>query len=339
MHAVSLGRQPSMSTGVPCRTFLHGVHGICLTDVVALRMLQNVDLNLLPALDALLDEASVARAAQRLHLSESAMSRTLTRLRSVLGDPLLVRAGRGMVLTPHARQLREPVRALTQTASALLRPAGAAWDLSTLQRTFVLRTNDGFVEGFGAALVTRAAAQAPGVCLRFAPKPDKSVQPLRDGSIDLDVGVLGPSGPEVKLQSLYRDRFVGVVRTGHALLAPPGPTAARYAASRHVITSRRGRTGGPVDEALAAHGLTRQVAAIVPTFRAGLLMAAQTDLVALVPASLMTTDAASTGLVAFELPVDTPPIIVSQMWHPRMDADPGHRWLRHLLVEVCRVRA
>lgn len=295
----------------------------------------DVDLNLLPALDALLTEASVARAAARLHLSESAMSRTLTRLREATGDPLLVRAGRAMVLTPHAAALRDRVREVTHEAGAVLRPSGGGWDVGALQRTFTLRTNDGFVEAFGPPLVARAASEAPGVCLRFAPKPDKDVAPLREGLIDLDVGVLGRAGPEVRVQALYRDRFVGAVRTGHPLLHGGPVTPERYAACHHVVTSRRGRTGGPVDEALAAVGLARHVAVIVPGFRAGLLMAAASDLVALVPSSFFSPTQAHAGLDSFPLPVAVDPITVSQMWHPRLDADPAHAWLRRLVREVC----
>lgn len=304
-------------------------------------MADDIDLNLLTALDALLAEGSVARAAERLRLSESAMSRTLARLRQATGDPLLVRAGRTMVPTPHALALRDRVRELAQDARAVLQPAGAGWDLRQLQRTFTLRANDGFIEAFALALVARAAADAPGVCLRFAPKPDKDVRPLREGLIDLDIGVLGESGPEVRIQALYRDRFVAAVRAGHALLDTPAPDAAAYAAAyaacAHVVTSRRGRRAGPVDEALAARGLARRVAVVVPSFRAALSIAAATDLVALVPSTFFRPELAQGALRALPLPVPTEPITVSQMWHPRQDKDPAHQWLRALVSELCRI--
>ena len=307
-------------------------------------MADDIDLNLLTALDALLAEGSVAKAAERLRLSESAMSRTLSRLRAATGDPLLVRAGRTMVPTPHALALRDQVRELAPGARAVLQPAGAGWDLRRLQRTFTLRANDGFIEAFAPALVARAADEAPGVCLRFAPKPDKDVRPLREGLIDLDIGVLGASGPEVRIQALYRDHFVAAVRAGHALLDGQAPDAARggagdlarYAACAHVVTSRRGRRAGPVDEALAARGLSRRVAVVVPSFRAALSIAAATDLVALVPSTFFRPELAHGALRAIPLPVPTAPITVSQMWHPRQDKDPGHQWLRGLVVELCR---
>lgn len=296
----------------------------------------DIDLNLLIALNALLSEGSVSRAAERLALSESAMSRTLARLRETTGDELLVRAGRAMVPTPRALALREQVKALVDEAAAVLQPAGPDLDLGTLERTFTIRANDGFIEAFAHRLAARTAREAPGVRLRFAPKPDKDVRPLREGLIDLDVGVLGESGPEVRVQTLYRDRFIAVVRHGHPLLAGGEITPERYAACDHVVTSRRGKITGPVDDALAAAGLKRNVAVIVPSFGTALSTAAATDMVALIPASYFEHLRASNTLRSFELPVTTEHITISQMWHPRLDRDPAHRWLRGVVLEVCR---
>ena len=300
------------------------------------------DLNLLVALDALLADASVAGAARRLGLSASAMSRTLARLRARTGDPLLVRAGRRMVLTPHAQEIRHHTRDVVEQARAMLRPSPARLDLSTLRRTFVLRTNDGFVETRGARLIAAAAAVAPLVRLHFVPKPDKTAAPLREGSADLEIGVVGDTGPEVKAQALFRDRFVGVVRKGHPLVQASEMTAERYAACGHVVASRRGRVRGPVDEALAKLGLERTIVAVVPGFSAALAIARASDLVALVPSSILANGTAgdiagrSAIIRAFELPVPTGTITVAQMWHPRLDADPAHRWLRQLVRSVCR---
>lgn len=298
------------------------------------------DLNLLTALDALLAEGSVAGAARRLGLSASAMSRTLARLRAATGDPLLVRAGRSMVPTPHASELRTRVHALARDARDVLHPARAGLDLAALNRTFTLRANDGFVEIFAAPLVAAVTAVAPLVRLRFAPKPDKDVQALREGLVDLEIGVLGPSGPEVRLQALFRDRFVGVVRQGHPLLDGGEVTPSRYAACAHVVTSRRGVAEGPVDTALAGLGLDRVIAAVVPSFRAALAVAEASDLVALVSHSFFHATQAGKDFVrstaqSFPLPVPTETITISQMWHPRLDADPAHRWLRGLIRTTC----
>ncbi len=301
-----------------------------------------VDLNLLVALDALLADGSVAGAARRLGLSASAMSRALARLRAATGDPLLVRAGRGLTPTPRAAELRERVRDLAQGVRAVLRPGGAELDVSALKRTFTIRANEGFVEAFAGRIVAAATAAAPGVRLRFAPKPDKNVQPLRDGLVDLEIGVLGETGPELRVQALFRDRFVGVVRKGHPLVAAGEITPERYAAFGHVVASRRGRPNGPVDQALAALGLARSVVTVVPGFSAAVAVACASDLVALVTNSFLTvpdehrTEAARAGVQSFPLPVSTEPITVSQLWHPRVDADPAHRWLRGLVQAVCR---
>lgn len=301
-----------------------------------------LDLNLLAALDALLADGSVAGAARRLGLSASAMSRTVTRLREATGDPLLVRAGRRMVLTPYAESLRERTQNALQDARAVLRPSRADFDLSTLRRTFTIRANDGFVEAFGASLIAAAAAVAPYVRLLFVPKPEKTAAHLRDGSADLEIGVLGEMGPEVRVRALFRDRFVGVVRKGHPLEREGQVTAERYVAFGHVVASRRGRPDGPVDEALAVLGLERTVVAVVPNFPAALAVARGSDLIALVPASFLGLQAgqgkgvADDGTYAFELPVATGTITVSQMWHPRLEVDPVHRWLREQVLSVCR---
>jgi DNA-binding transcriptional LysR family regulator len=293
-------------------------------------------------LDALLAEGSVVGAARRLGLSASAMSRTLARLRAATGDPLLVRAGRGLVPTPRAVELRDRVRETTEEALALLRPAIMGPDLSALERTFTIRANDGFVETFGARLLAALTEAAPGVRLRFAPKPDKDVRALREGLVDLEIGVLGEAGPEVRVQSLFRDRFVGAVREGHPLLAAEEITPELYAACGHVVASRRGDTSGPVDRALASLGLKRAILAVVPDFSAALAIAKASDLVALVTASFhdatheIQPEASRRRSRAFQLPVPTEPITVSQIWHPRLDADPTHRWLRGMLLAVCR---
>jgi DNA-binding transcriptional LysR family regulator len=293
----------------------------------------------------LLAEGTVVGAARRLGLSASAMSRTLARLRIVTGDPLLVRAGRGMVPTPHASELRGRVRDLAHDAQAVLRPAVAFLDLSALKRSFTIRSNEDFVEAFAPQLVAAVTAVAPNARLHFAPKPDKDVRALREGLVDLEIGVLGKSGPEVRLQTLFRDHFVCAVREGHPFLGRGKITAKRYAACGHVVASRRGHESGPVDEALVVLGLSRRVVAVVPSFRAALAIARVSDLVALVTSSCLNETQAdhnkssSPAIRSFPLPVRTEAITVSQMWHPRFDADPAHRWLRGLVLATCRVRS
>jgi len=290
------------------------------------------DLNLLVTLDVLLAEGSVARAARRLRLSPSAMSRALARLRETTGDPLLVRAGRGLVPTPRAIELRERVRQLVQDGEAVLRPAEKL-NLEQLVRTFTLRTSEGFVENFGPDLIARVGEEAPGVRLRFVQKPDKDSTPLREGAVDLETGVVEmTTSPELHAQALFRDRLIGVARKGHAL-AQGEITPARYAAGRHISVSRQGLEKGPIDEALEPFGLEREIIVIVDGFATALALARASDLIASVPERH--TGNLRAGMHSFPLPVSTPEFTVSLLWHPRLDSDPAHRWLRGHVRNVC----
>jgi DNA-binding transcriptional LysR family regulator len=290
------------------------------------------DLNLLVTLDVLLAEGSVARAAQRLHLSPSAMSRALARLRDATGDPLLVRAGRGLVPTPRALELREPVRQLVQDSASVLRPAKTL-ALKRLMRTFTLRVREGFVETFGADLLTRVRQAAPGVRLCFVQKSNRESASLRDGTLDLDTGVVGPTtSPELRAQALFRDRFIGVVRAGHAL-SDGEITPSRYASGQHISVSRRGLDKGPVDDALKPLALEREIAVIVAGFSAAVALARASDLIATVPERH--TGSLRDAMYSFALPVPAPELTISLLWHPRMDADPAHRWLRTLVLDTC----
>jgi len=290
------------------------------------------DLNQLFTLDVLLSEGSVAKAAKRLKLSPSAMSRALARLRDTLNDPLLVRAGRKLVPTPRALELRERVESIVQEAKAVLRPTEVL-DLAKLNRTFTLRSSDGFVETFGANLIEHIKHQAPGVRLCFMQKPDKDSTPLRDGLVDLETGVIGAkTGPEVRTQALFKDRFVGAVRAGHPL-GQGKVTLERFLEHQHINVSRRGIATGPVEGALEPQGLRRDVAVIVGGFSSALSLARSTDLIACVPDAH--TRGLQAGVATFELPCPVQEMTVSLLWHPRMDGDPGHRWLRELVKRVC----
>jgi len=290
------------------------------------------DFNLLAVLDVLLTEVSVARAARRLRLSPSAMSRALARLRHATGDPLLVRAGRGLVPTPRALELRGRASQLTRDVEAVLRPAEEV-NLQRLSRTFTLRTSEGFAENFGPDLIARVGGEAPGAKLRFIQKHNKNAEPLRDGSVDLETGVVEKTtAPELRTLALFQDRLVAVVRAGHPL-ARGIITPSRYAAGRHVLVSREGFERGPIDEALAELGLVRTVVTIVGGFSTAIGLARASDLIASVPERH--TGNLRLGMRTFPLPVPMPKFTVSMLWHPRLDADPAHRWLRGHVSGVC----
>jgi len=294
------------------------------------------DFNLLVALDILLAEASVAGAARRLNLSTSAMSRTLSRLREVTGDPILVRAGRNMVLTPWAEASRDRARNAVHEARAVLQPSLETLKVENLARLFTIRANDGFVVAFGPALIAAVAEAAPDVCIRFAPKPEKTSRFLREGLVDLEIGVQSNMGPEIRLQRLFQDRFVGAVRKAHPLASLPKIGVEEYVAWGHVVAAPDGSLHGFVDDALAESGLKRKVASVVPGFPTALSVALASDLIAMVPALYLINQQMTEQLHVFELPFKTRTITVSQMWHPRMERDPGHRWLREKIKAVCQ---
>lgn len=297
----------------------------------------HLDLNLLAALDVLLEERSVRGAAQRLHLSEPAMSRTLGRIRKALGDPILVRAGRQMVPTPHALAVRAEVSAVVERARALFAPGRDA-DVRTLRRTLTIIGPDTIGAALAPALFARAAAEAPGIRVRYLAESHADEPYLRAGTADLEVGVIDTTAPEVHREMLYRDRMLGVVRAGHPLLEGE-LTAERFATEAdHLIVSRRGRLHGPVDEALAGLGLKRRVAGTIGTLPASLFVVRDSDLVGLISSWALPL-AAALDLVAFEVPLRLPPLDLGLAWHPRHEADPAHAWLRRTVRELLAERS
>jgi DNA-binding transcriptional LysR family regulator len=293
-----------------------------------------VDIGLLTALDALLSEGSVTGAAARMNRSVSAMSRTLTRLRQIVGDPILVRAGARLVPTPRAEYLKSRVRELIEEANSIFAPDRL--DLKLLRRTFVIRANDAFIGAFAIDLLSSVHAEAPGARLCFTAEGEEDSSALREGRIDLDIGVQGSSGPELKTQALFQEHFVGVVNNRHDLCRGRA-TAKRLVAFSHVVASRRGIAQGPVDHALARLGYSRQVALIVPSHTSTLDIVAGSDLVGTVPATLAERAMREQRAIQmFDLPFETKGLAIGQAWHPRHDGDPAHRWLRAKIRENCR---
>ncbi|WP_413251766.1 LysR family transcriptional regulator [Streptomyces spectabilis] len=293
----------------------------------------DVDLNLLIALDALLDEGSVRGAARRLHLSEPAMSRTLGRVRKALGDPVLVRAGRHMVATPYALAVRAEVGAVLDRARAVFAGPGAQ-DLRTVERTLTIVGQDSLAATYAPELFARAAAEAPGVRLRFLSESHLDAPVLREGVADLEVGVIDTTAPEVRVEHFLQDTMIGLVRPGHPLLDGE-VTPRRFAAADHLTVSRRGRLAGPLDVALAERGLKRRVVGNVGTYPASLFILLRTDLVGL-GTGWMRPLTDELGLVGLPIPLELPPLSLAMAWHPRHDADPAHAWLRGCVRDLVR---
>jgi DNA-binding transcriptional LysR family regulator len=295
--------------------------------------LVHVDLNLLIALDALLEENSVAAAADRLHLSPPAMSRTLSRIRRATGDDILVRSGRTMTPTPRALELREETRELVRRAAAVLTPARTL-DLDTLERVFTIRSHDALACALAAPL-TAATAAAPGVQIKLLAEPSADVADLARGHTDVEIGAAGPARPEIAAETIGADRMVAVFRAGHPLVACE-LTADRLAAAGHVPVSRRGRLYGVIDDALAERGLSRRVVAALPTSSAALDLVARSDLVTTVAEQVCRPFLTRLGLVARSLPFPVPAVPVIVTWHHRNDTDPAHAWLRGQLRHALR---
>lgn len=285
-----------------------------------------LDLNLLTALDALLEEGGVTGAAERLHLSAPAMSRTLGRLRRVTGDQILVRTGRTMTPTPYAVAVRAEVHALVAQAQAVLAPQRAL-DLATLERTFTLQCHDAVTTAMGSALLGAVGTEAPGVRLRLLPEARVDTDDLRHGRVDLAIGSAAPALPEIVAETVGHDRFVAAVRPGHPD-ADRALTPERYAAALHVTVSRRGRLQDPVDAALAGVGLRRRVLAAVPTSTAALHLVRGSDLVVTVPERVCGPAVRALGLRTLTLPLELAPLPLTVTWHHRCTADAAHGWLR-----------
>jgi DNA-binding transcriptional LysR family regulator len=296
-----------------------------------------IDLNLLVALDALLAEGSVTRAAERVGLTQPAMSHALNRLRKLLDDPILVRTPRGMLPTPRAEELVAPIRrALGEIERALHhRPD---FDPATATRTFTLSAVD-----FGEFLIlppllARLRAEAPGVDLVVqALRLEEVLEQLEAGDVDLGIGVsLPPDLPRAYRQKLFDERFVCLVREGHPEVGDGPLSLEKFVSLSHALISPRGRKGGYVDRALEAIGLSRHVALMVPHFLVAPHVVAQSDLVLTLPARVGRAFADILPLRAIEPPLELASFTVTQFWHERQQKDPAHAWFRGLLVDVCR---
>ncbi len=299
--------------------------------------MQLPDMNLLVALDALLDEGSVVGAAQRMNLSPAAMSRTLSRIREALGDPILVRAGRGLVPTPRALALQEQVRTLVEQAGQVFR-GGDEVDLPSLDRAFNIRTNDLFIALYGAQLLRMMHEQAPRTVLRFVPESggDDDIV-LRDGRTDLIISSSIDLGPEIKVQSLFHTIYVGLARRDHPIFDDE-ITPERFAAYPQISVSRRGRANGPIDVELANFKVQRRVALITPSFHSAMFSLPASDLILPMPANILNSVARlGLPLRSFEIPLPMERVTVMQAWHPRFHNDPAHRWLRQTLKTCCSV--
>jgi DNA-binding transcriptional LysR family regulator len=297
--------------------------------------LADVDLNLILALDALLAERHVTRAAARLGITQSAASHALARLRDVLDDPLLVRGPHGTMLpTARATALAPAVHRILVDLSAVLR-GDAAFDPATARRTFRIGTSDYVELVLMPRLVERLRRTAPNIDLWLYSVADHGDEALAAGTVDVIVGpprgAARPAGSYEKV--LFDESFTCIVRKGHPL-AKTNLTLPRYCAAPHLLVAPRGTPGSLVDNALSAIGRSRRIALAVPHFLVVPYLIASSDLIATLATRVATTFADTLGLVTMQPPLALPKFQMATAWHERNQDDPPHRWLREQLLAV-----
>ncbi|MFT3717650.1 LysR family transcriptional regulator [Pseudorhodoferax sp.] len=288
-------------------------------------------MNLLVALDALLDEGSVGGAAARMHVSSPAMSRTLDRIRHMTGDAILVRTGRHMSPTPYALAIREEVHAVVTRAQAVL-ARQRRFEPAEMERSFTIQCHDALACALGPAWLASLRRAAPRSSLRVLAEASMDTPELRQGQVDLHIGATIPTQADLLHAILGEDRLMVAMRPEHPL-AGRRLTVRSYAAADHVTVSRRGRLHDPVDELLAAQGLSRRVAASAPTVAAALCMAGAADLLVVVPERVSALLVNAMKLKTAALPLAVSPLPVVATWHRRHDGDPAHAWLREQVGE------
>jgi DNA-binding transcriptional LysR family regulator len=300
--------------------------------------LGSMDLNLLVALDALLEARNVTRAADKIGITQSAMSHALSRLRTVTGDALLVRGTGGMVPTPRAQALAPPIRrALDEVRVALRAPA--RFDPKTAHLFVRVGASDYGELILLPRVVRRLEREAPGIDLRVVQHTDPNPGPLSGGALDLVVAPVRP-GDEASgmfAVKLFDERFVCVVRHGHPL-AKKKLTLALFAAASHVLIAPGGREGSSVNEALARLGMSRHIAVTVPHFLVAPHLVAGSDLVLTVAERVAKLLADPLGLVILTPPAELrlKGFTMSALWHERTHAEPAHVWVRGLFAEIAR---
>lgn len=294
-----------------------------------------INLNLLTALDALLAEGNVTRAAARTGVTQSAMSHSLRQLRDMLGDPLLVRGPSGMTPTPRAAALREPVRrGLVELSRAL---AATEADPRDAKRTFTVSSGDFFSALLLPPLLDTTLREAPGIDLNVRPTdPGRDDLLLEAGEVDAVISVAVAERATLRRVRLFTETFACLVRADHPAVGDT-LTLETYASLSHALISPRGSGPSFVDEALARAGTSRRIALRIPFFLAAPLIIAQSDLVLTAPRRVALQFAKTLPLRVLPPPIPVASFSVHLIWHERDDADPVHGWLRKAIVRAAEV--
>lgn len=292
--------------------------------------IRTLDLNLLKALDALLDEGSVTRAAQRLSLTQPAVSGMLTRLRDYFGDPLFVRTSHGMVPTLRANELAMPVKQILTDIAILLKPM--QFDPMTAELTYTIVATDYALKAVVVPLMAALKQRAPNIKIAVRPVDNERMyQQLSRGEVDLALVTPQTTPDDLHGRSLYEEEYVCVARSHHPLAANSEMTLEQFCKQEHILVSTEGHFTGVTDEALAQLNLTRRVGMSVNSFQVIPDILRLTDMIAVVPHRMVLTN---NDLIILPLPLKIPGFTKSMAWHERTHRDPGHQWIRALCVEV-----
>ena len=296
--------------------------------------IRSVNLNLLAAFDALLEERNVTRAAGKMGVTQSAMSSSLAQLRLLFEDPLFRRTPRGIEPTPRALELGDPIRRGLGLFDRALTPR--SFEPRSESRVFVLATSDYVEFVLLPPLLKRLAREAPGVRLEVRPWGLQQVpRTLQSGEVDLMIGFYNEVPAHHAETLLFDEHYLCIARKGHSGLGRK-PTLKSWLAQKHVLVSQQANSPGTVDRALAARDLKRTIGARVSHFLLVPTLVAQTDLVAAVNARVATAFAESLALRVFQPPLPLPKGRIGQVWHEQLEHDPAQRWFRQLIVEECR---
>lgn len=294
-----------------------------------------IDLNLLAAFDALMSERNVTRAATQVGVSQPAMSAALSRLRKQFGDPLFLRSADGLLPTPRARELAEPItQALRQIEAALVKKPVFVPGAAKLRVNLGLSDYPAFV--LLPALLEAIAQEAPGVAIDVHAFNDRddAVGLLDAGAIDVAIGIT-PTQPESRIltRPLLRDEFVTIIARDHPA-ARRAMTMKTYLGLPHVLVSPEGQRHGLVDDALAQHGKQRTLALTMPQMFAVPAIVARSGIIATIMKRVALNSPASRKLALFPPPVALPEIVFHLIWHRRSDGHPAQQWLRTLIANV-----
>lgn len=298
--------------------------------------INGIDLNLLKSLNALIETESVTKAAEVVNLSQPAMSHALGRLQHLLKDPVLIRSGRGMVLTPRGEALREPVQRALDQVSKVFEPQ--IFNPALAEARFSIMAPDYLGQIIMAPVIGQALTLAPNIEIELENISKKAIADMCAGKISLGFGVVndGPELENVRAQALFEDQQICLMRKGHPL--SQGKMSLKdYANARHGLLSITGKGGGRIDDVLKSFGFERKIALRVSHYLTISEVLSPTDLLMTVPqvlANKIMTDQLCQRSLPKELQL--PSFTVSQIWHERFEKDPAHQWLRRLIKATCQ---